>query len=717
MGTQNVLGVNYPYPNSGDEPYGTDQIAWTTAVSNATNTLNALTTSNVGSGTGLAKTKSVNTLPFKSIVAGSNITISAGTDDITINATGTLSGAPAGTDTQIQYNDAGVLGASSKFTYNNTTTTLTLGVENATAYIETPVTTTSNTSAGSLFIQTKQSNGTGDGGHVTMLTGAAATLGYGGSVAILCGQGAGAAKSGGNIDMSAGLGGGGGGTSPGGYVSFAGGFGAGAGGNGGAAYLIGGNAQAGNGNGGDIIFRPGLQHGSGTVGKIKFFNFSSGFYGIFSLAGLTANRTLTLPNNTGTFVLSVNGTPPDAAGNVVVSGGSGDVVGPSSATDNAVVRYDGTTGKLLQNSNWTLDDNGKMSATISTGEGLSIISSLGAGSGSDNLLYLQSTSASWSRPHLRIIKHISNTNGGAAMIRMDGTGVDIEFVDTGETTPAGKFEIECKGDQLRFLGRNAADNSFEPMMNLTRGEAATNPGSLGLGGVGYSRPNGHIEIVRLSTQAYINCSTAVGGSSGDIFTIDTNGGLIFNNTGAAVNARFESDTDANLLVTDGTNNVVNVGFAAADAAAIKKLNVSGEVRFGKASTTTGRISLGKSSSAGYTIIEGGTPGSDVTFTIPAITGIALLLNSAGQGTQTSDGITMGDAKDIVLNTTTGTKIGTGTTQKLGFWNATPVVKPATGGAASTFVANTSLIANDTATFDSYTIGQVVKALRNVGILT
>lgn len=39
-------------------------------------------------------------------------------------------------------------------------------------------------------------------------------------------------------------------------------------------------------------------------------------------------------------------------------GGSGDVVGPASATDNAVARYDGTTGKLIQNSSVTIDDNG-----------------------------------------------------------------------------------------------------------------------------------------------------------------------------------------------------------------------------------------------------------------------------------------------------------------------------------------------------------------------
>lgn len=79
-------------------------------------------------------------------------------------------------------------------------------------------------------------------------------------------------------------------------------------------------------------------------------------------------------------------------------------------------------------------------------------------------------------------------------------------------------------------------------------------------------------------------------------------------------------------------------------------------------------------------------------------------------------LTMTDAKNIILNTSTGTKIATATSQKLGFWNATPIVQPTTGVAAATFTANTSGIVNDSATFDGYTIGQVVKALRNVGIL-
>lgn len=41
-------------------------------------------------------------------------------------------------------------------------------------------------------------------------------------------------------------------------------------------------------------------------------------------------------------------------------GGGGDVVGPASAVDNAIARFDTTTGKLVQNSGVTLDDNGVM---------------------------------------------------------------------------------------------------------------------------------------------------------------------------------------------------------------------------------------------------------------------------------------------------------------------------------------------------------------------
>ena len=40
--------------------------------------------------------------------------------------------------------------------------------------------------------------------------------------------------------------------------------------------------------------------------------------------------------------------------------GTGDVLGPASSTDDAIARYDGTTGKLLQNSTVTLSDGGEI---------------------------------------------------------------------------------------------------------------------------------------------------------------------------------------------------------------------------------------------------------------------------------------------------------------------------------------------------------------------
>lgn len=86
------------------------------------------------------------------------------------------------------------------------------------------------------------------------------------------------------------------------------------------------------------------------------------------------------------------------------------------------------------------------------------------------------------------------------------------------------------------------------------------------------------------------------------------------------------------------------------------------------------------------------------------------------GAVTVGGLVIDDAKNIVLNTTTGTKIGTATSQKLGLWNATPVVQPTTAVTAAAFTANSSGIADDTATFGGYTIGQIVAALKAIGAL-
>ena len=65
------------------------------------------------------------------------------------------------------------------------------------------------------------------------------------------------------------------------------------------------------------------------------------------IAGGGAGTSGQVLSSTGTGVQWVN-----------AATGTGDVVGPASATDNAVVRFDGTTGKLIQNSTVTLSDTG-----------------------------------------------------------------------------------------------------------------------------------------------------------------------------------------------------------------------------------------------------------------------------------------------------------------------------------------------------------------------
>jgi hypothetical protein len=59
------------------------------------------------------------------------------------------------------------------------------------------------------------------------------------------------------------------------------------------------------------------------------------------------------------------------------AGASGDVVGPASSTDNALVRFDATTGKLVQNSVGLLSDTGDLTGLNS----ITLITPLGVASG------------------------------------------------------------------------------------------------------------------------------------------------------------------------------------------------------------------------------------------------------------------------------------------------------------------------------------------------
>lgn len=89
-----------------------------------------------------------------------------------------------------------------------------------------------------------------------------------------------------------------------------------------------------------------------------------------------------------------------------------------------------------------------------------------------------------------------------------------------------------------------------------------------------------------------------------------------------------------------------------------------------------------------------------------------------KGWTNSDGFVVGSTavlsgEDISLQ---GDVMVGGSGDLLGFYGTTPTAQATTGITAATFVANTSGIADDTATFDGYTIGQAIAALRANGLL-
>ena len=77
----------------------------------------------------------------------------------------------------------------------------------------------------------------------------------------------------------------------------------------------------------------------------------------------------------GTNIKTVNNTSLIGSGNITITVDTSTlVVGPASATDNAIARFDLTTGKLIQNSSATCDDSGNINCVGIRLDGMSTLS-------------------------------------------------------------------------------------------------------------------------------------------------------------------------------------------------------------------------------------------------------------------------------------------------------------------------------------------------------
>ena len=258
-----------------------------------------------------------------------------------------------------------------------------------------------------------------------------------------------------------------------------------------------------------------------------------------------------------------------------------------------------------------------------------------------------------------------NTGIGAFAGYYLTTGADNQFIGFASG-------MSCTGSRNIAIGSEAARTSST--------SAFTDSTYIGhrSGYNGTAAGSYNVAIGSLSLQKNVSNAVAIGYQAGTV------------QTGAGFTA---IGYQAGLLSTSGTNSTL-IGSGAGASLTTNGGCVMIGYRAGNAETAANKLYIANSSTT--------TPLIYGDFSTPSLT---------FNGT-----VTHADGYNIVLGTTTGSKLGTATSQKLGVWNATPIVQPTTGVAGATFTANSGTAVNDASTFDGYTIGQVVKALRNIGWL-
>ena len=92
------------------------------------------------------------------------------------------------------------------------------------------------------------------------------------------------------------------------------------------------------------------------------------------------------------------------------------------------------------------------------------------------VLEVSATNPEYNQPALRIKQ--AGKRGGAASIRIDDPNPDIEFVETDQVAPAGKYEVAVQSDKLQINGRNAANDDFDTIVVFQRPAAG---GNIGIG--------------------------------------------------------------------------------------------------------------------------------------------------------------------------------------------------------------------------------------------
>ena len=174
------------------------------------------------------------------------------------------------------------------------------------------------------------------------------------------------------------------------------------------------------------------------------------------IVGNSSGEEARLAIGTNGQVLTSNGTTASWQDN----DGAGDVVGPASATDNAIARYDSTTGKLLQNSGATIDDSGNLTANNISGTNTGDQTSVSGTSGNTDALNSATTTVD--------VSAATAPTSGQVLTATSGTAATWQTPSSGFADP-----MTTDGD---IIVRNASNTTVR-LPAGTSGQLLTTNGS------------------------------------------------------------------------------------------------------------------------------------------------------------------------------------------------------------------------------------------------
>jgi hypothetical protein len=145
--------------------------------------------------------------------------------------------------------------------------------------------------------------------------------------------------------------------------------------------------------------------------------------------------------------------------------------------------------------------------------------------------------------HEEVLYIHSDSDTSRGLIRLDSPAPEIEFVETDQQAPGGKFEVRVQNDNFQINSRMADDGSFENAYTFAPYREGAKFG------VGDTSPDAHIEVVGEDTPAFFLSSSR--DADGDIMKIDEHGNIVLNQGSLNVTSGQVSNFSGGINITDG----------------------------------------------------------------------------------------------------------------------------------------------------------------------